>query len=181
MYCWVFSSKEKCSTVPCLSPAACLRADPWRLIFCSQHQFLFLFIWIVIPVPWPSLPGDPGLYQPNQTSISTKPGPSAHKGHTILIYTCVSVLLMHGNEQNILKLDSNSSRVGHSDRHRWRMECASVCSQSCPFSPNVRASLSRSWLEIVNTRAVGIFHPCERSSPFYFHKMKWDMRASQHS
>ena len=69
-----------------------------------------------------------------------------------------------------------------SDRRRWSMECASVCPKVVPPTILVPMSerVSSSWLEIVNTGWVGIFHLCESYS-FYFQKNKVEMSDSQQS
>ena len=157
--------------------------DPWRLIFCSQHQFLFHLIWIVILLPRPSIPGQ---YQPNQTKPELRICFYLYRTRVFWLQRAHKIYLHL--RVCIAVVDAWRNRHWRWPKHikirlkffwGWSLSQTQVehgmsvsLSQSCPFSPNVKR-VSPEAASKVST-IVGIFHPCESSSSFYFHKMKME-------
>ena len=162
--------KRSAWTVPCLSLTACLRANSWRLNFLHPTVVLLWPQWICCVF---------------QLSLCTNGTQSRFMVKNFNV--CRFALI--GLPNNTWKWLKGKGKVklfrrwsAESDRRRWSMEWASVCPKVVPPTILVPMSerVSSSWLEIVNTGWVGIFHLCESYS-FYFHKNKVEMRDSQQS
>lgn len=155
--------------------------------FCSQHQFLFNLLWIfnfgfpdhlILGVIF----GEPDFYQPNQTWAPNMPLSSQNQGSlrtkgtqnwfTLACLYCHIVDAWRWPKDIEIRLkffwgwSLSQTQVEHG-------MCVSL-SQSCPFSPNVKR-VSPEAASKVST-IVGIFHPCESSSSFYFHQMKMEYK-----
>ena len=180
--------KRSALTVPCLSLAACLRENPWRLHFFASNVSFTLTTMNLL-----CFPASQKGFLPN----------TSWKCVFILSFLCVQMThrvdswsrtsmfsdLLWWELHNTWKWLKGKGKVKfcrrwseESDGRRWSMECASVCPKVVPPTILVPMSerVSSSWLEIVNTGWVGIFHLCESYS-FYFHKNKVEMSDSKQS